>query len=116
VSHVSDTKKNPKIGFFYFSKNATLAEKYTLLEIEMNMIDARQLAALVDAGAVKTIAVKGTAGGFTILVDGKTIEARRGNVRVFKKLNAAASFLKFKGVGLFTVDVSTWNPDQKSII
>jgi hypothetical protein len=82
----------------------------------MNMIDAKQLTALVDAGAVKAVAVKGTAGGFTIMVDGKLMEARRGNPRVFRKLNTAAAFLKVKGVGVFTVDVSTWNPNQKAAL
>ena len=79
----------------------------------MNMIDARQLAALVNAGAVKSIVVKGTDGGFIITADGMVLEARRGNTRIFRKLNTAAVFLKIKGVGSFTVDVSTWNPSQR---
>jgi len=82
----------------------------------MSMIDAKQLVALVDAGAVKAVAVRGTAGGFTIVVDGKMVEARRGNARVFRKLNTAAAFLKVKGIGMFTVDVSTWNPSQKAAL
>jgi len=82
----------------------------------MSMIDAKQLAALVDAGAVKAVAVKGTAGGFMISVDGKLMEARRGNPRIFRKLNTAAAFLKVKGVGTFVVDVSGWNPSQKAAL
>jgi len=80
------------------------------------MIDSRQFAALVNAGAVKAVVVKGTAGGFTILVDGKLIEAQRGNARLFRKLHTAAAFIKGKGMGTFTVDVSTWNPDQKAAL
>lgn len=82
----------------------------------MNMIDAKQLAALVSAGAVKSVAVKGTAGGFIILADGKLIEAKRGNPRLFRKLHTAAAFLKGKGIGVFTVDVSTWNPNQQAAL
>jgi len=82
----------------------------------MNMIDSKQLAALVEVGAVKAVAVQGTAGGFTISVDGKLIEAKRGHPRIFRKLDTAASYLRIKGIGEFTVSVSRWCPDQLSAL
>ncbi len=81
----------------------------------MNMIDVRQLVALVNANAVKAVKVTGIEGGFTIVVDDKLIEAKRGHTRIFRKLQTAASFLKSKGIGTFTVDLSRWNPDQTAI-
>lgn len=82
----------------------------------MDTLNTKQLLALANANAIKAVAVCGTAGGFTIAVDGKLIERKRGNARVFKKLQAAATYLKQNGIGEFTVDVSKWSPDQSAII
>ena len=80
------------------------------------MIDTRQFEALANAGAVKKIYVVGTTGGFLVKVDETLIEAKRGHPRVFKKLQTAAAYLKDKGIGSFSVDVSNWQPDQKSLL
>lgn len=82
----------------------------------MNMIDSKQLTALIEVGAIKTVAVQGTAGGFTISIDGKLVEAKRGHPRIFRKLDTAASFLRIKGIGEFTVSVARWTPAQKAIL
>lgn len=79
------------------------------------MIDSRQFTALTNAGAVKHVSVNGTAGGFVILVDDQLIEAKRGNARVFRKLQTAAAYLKNKGIGSFYVDLSLWKPEQKAL-
>lgn len=80
------------------------------------MINSKQLDALIDAGAVKAVSVEGTAGGFTVCIDGKLIEAMRGHARVFRKLDTAASFLRIKGISEFTVSVAQWTPAQKAIL
>jgi hypothetical protein len=82
----------------------------------MNMIDSRQLAALVQENVIKSVSVQGTAGGFMIQVNGNLIEAKRGHPRVFRKLQTVASYLKSKGIGEFTVNVARWSPDQSSIL
>lgn len=82
----------------------------------MNMIDSRQLAALVQENVIKSVSVQGTAGGFMIQVNGNLIEAKRGHPRLFRKLQTVASFLKGKGIGEFTVNVSRWTPDQQSML
>jgi hypothetical protein len=82
----------------------------------MKTINTKQLMALADANAIKAVAVCGTDGGFTIAVDGKLIERQRGNARVFRKLQAAATYLKQNGIGTFTVDVSSWHPEQHAVI
>lgn len=82
----------------------------------MDTLNTKQLIALADENAIKAVAVCGTAGGFTIAVNGKLIERKRGNARIFRKLQAAATYLKSNGIGTFTVDVSKWSPDQDAII
>lgn len=80
------------------------------------MIDSRQFAALVSKGAIKAVAVEGTAGGFVIVADGSMIEARRGNPRIFRKLQTAAVFLRAYGIGSFSVNIASWNPTQRAAI
>jgi len=80
----------------------------------MTMIDAKQFEALIEANAIKSVSVNGTAGGFVIQADNKLIEAQRGHTRVFRKLQAAAKFLHARGIGKFHVDVSRWQPDQEA--
>ncbi len=81
----------------------------------MSMINTQQLAALINANAVKTVEVHGTDGGFTILVDNNLLEAKRGHTRIFRKLQTAAVFLKQNGIGEFRVNLSTWHPEQTAI-
>lgn len=80
------------------------------------MINSKQLTALANANAIKAIEVRGTAGGFIITVDGNLIELQRGNARVFRKLQSAATYLKSKGIGTFTVDLSRWSPEQHTLL
>jgi hypothetical protein len=82
----------------------------------METINTKQLTALINANAIKSVSVKGIDGGFLITVDNKLIEKQRGNARVFRKLQAAATYLKHNGIGTFTVDVSSWCPQQDAVI
>jgi hypothetical protein len=82
----------------------------------MDTLNTKQLQALADASAIKTVVVCGIDGGFTIAINGKIIEKQRGNARMFRKLQAAAIYLKNNGVNMFTVDVSSWNHSQNIII
>lgn len=82
----------------------------------MQMLNSSQFDALAQESVIKTIEIQGTAGGFVIEVNGKLLEAKRGHTRVFKKLHTAAAFLKGHGIGAFKVDISKWQPDQKSAL
>lgn len=82
----------------------------------MDTLNTKQLFALAGANAIKTVVVCGTADGFTITVDGKLIELKRGNARVFKKLQAAATYLKSNGIGTFTVDLEHWHINQMPLL
>jgi hypothetical protein len=79
-------------------------------------INVQQLALLVDEGAVSKAVVSATPGGFAIQVNERLLEARRGNIRRFKKLDTVAAFLREYGIGRFEVDVSRWTPEQKALI
>ncbi len=81
----------------------------------MDMLNSQQLDALVKNNAVRSITVDGTSDGFMILVNGTLIGAKLGHARVFKKLHTAAAFLKNKGIGKFSVDVSKWSPEHNSL-
>lgn len=85
---------------------------YHNLGKKMDRLSAQQLEALVKNNAIRSISVNGTSDGFMISVNGTLIGAKLGHARVFKKLNTAAAFLKNKGIGKFTVDVSKWSQDQ----
>ena len=83
----------------------------------MNTLNSQQLDALIHNGAIKSIAINGTAGGFVVTVNnGMIIEAQRGHARVFKKLQTAAMFLKNKGIEKVSVDLSSWSPDHNSTL
>jgi hypothetical protein len=79
-------------------------------------INTHQLAILADEGAVNKTVVSATAGGFAIQVNERLLEARRGNIRRFKKLDTVAAFLRSYGIGRFEVDVSKLTPEQKAMI
>lgn len=81
----------------------------------MNTITSIQLDALIKHDAVKSITVNGTSDGFIVSVNGALVEAKRGHARTFKKLQTVASFLKHKGVGEFSVNVSQWSQDQNPL-
>lgn len=74
------------------------------------MLNANQLMALSEANAIKSVLIHGTSGGFIIIVNDKTIEAKRGHKRIFKKLQTAAFFLNNKGIEKFSVDLTNWKP------
>lgn len=77
----------------------------------MNTPLLKQLAAL---GKTGPLVAKGVPGGFVIvmrdMLEEQLLEAQRGHPRVFKKLDAVASFLH--GIGVLTFDVETvnWSP------
>jgi predicted transcriptional regulator len=80
-------------------------------------LSTRQLAALVEEGAIKKALVSATPGGFVIQInDDKLLEAKRGHIRCFKRLTAAASYLRVHGIGRFEVDVSRWLPEQRAVM
>ncbi len=75
----------------------------------MNTPLLKQLAAL---GKTGTLVAKGVPGGFVLVMrdglDEPLLEAQRGHSRVFRKLDAVASFLRGIGVQSFDVEMQQW--------
>lgn len=81
----------------------------------MNAMTSHQLDALIQNSTIRSVTVSGTSGGFIIKINDAIIEAQRGHARTFKKLHTVAVFLKSKGLGKFSVDISHWTPEQSPL-
>ncbi len=77
-------------------------------------IDQKTLMQLVEAGAVRAAHVVGHGRGWTIAAEyGATerfLAAKRGDVRVFRKLETLVSFLRDMGISRFDVDAAGYDP------
>ncbi|MFI3221164.1 MAG: hypothetical protein QX189_18925 [Methylococcales bacterium] len=82
----------------------------------MTMLNTKQIQALANANAIRSVLVNGTDNGFTILVNESLIETKRGHPRIFKKLQTVTAYLRTNGIPKFTVDVSSCNPEQRTVI
>lgn len=76
-------------------------------------IDQATLEHLIEAGAVRTANIVGQPGGWEIVVQyGRTeraLSAKRGAVRIFRKLDTLANYLKGLGIASFQVDSSQFD-------
>ena len=67
---------------------------------------------LVAAGAVRTLDAEGVPGGYVLLAlteaGARTLETQRGQVRIFKSLDAVAALARDVGAKRFQVNVSGW--------
>ena len=77
------------------------------------MIEHRVLKALVETGAVREAQLIGTAGGYAGVVKVGMTERRlatqRGHVRLFKRLDVAAAYLRDAGIVRFGVDTAQYS-------
>lgn len=73
---------------------------------------------LVATGKAGRLVARGTASGFVLLLrDGDqelTLEARRGNVRYFKKLDTLAGYLRDIGAQHFEVELGDWGDQPET--
>ena len=82
-------------------------------------MDERLLKAMVAAGAIKTINI--IASGARFHVEAKTpngpitAETRRGTVRTWVTLDAAARWVRSLGVGAAQVNLTHWQPGQREL-
>jgi hypothetical protein len=79
-------------------------------------IDQKTLFQLVAAGAVRGAHVVGHGSGWTIAarygLTERFLSAKRGDVRVFRKLETLVSFLRDMGINRFEVDAGGFDPDS----
>ncbi|ACC76529.1 hypothetical protein VOI32_32900 [Paraburkholderia caribensis] len=77
-------------------------------------IDQKTLSQLVEAGAVRAAHVVGHGNGWTISAhygrSERFLAAKRGDVRVFRKLETLVSFLRDMGISHFDVDAAGYDP------
>jgi hypothetical protein len=79
-------------------------------------IDQKTLTQLVEAGAVRAAHVVGQGNGWTLAakygLTERFLSAKRGDVRVFRKLETLVSFLRDMGINSFDVDAAGFDPDS----
>ena len=82
-------------------------------------MDERLLKAMVAAGAIKNINI--IASGSRFHVEAKTpngpitAETRKGKVRTWATLDAAARWVRALGVGAAQVNLTHWQPGQREL-
>jgi hypothetical protein len=79
-------------------------------------IDQKTLSQLVEAGAVRAARVVAHGSGWTIAarygLTERFLAAKRGDVRVFRKLETLVGFLREMGINRFEVDAAGYDPDS----
>ncbi|HDR8948428.1 TPA: hypothetical protein QDA71_005494 [Burkholderia vietnamiensis] len=79
-------------------------------------IDQKTLSQLVEAGAVRAAHVVGHGNGWTLAakygLTERFLSAKRGDVRVFRKLETLVSFLRDMGISRFDVDAAGFDPQS----
>ena len=84
-----------------------------------DLVSLKTLKELSAAGAVRAAQVVGTHGGFAVQftygLTTKTLQAKRGNPRIFRTLDAAAKTVQGVGVARLEADLVGWNPNEPSL-
>jgi hypothetical protein len=80
------------------------------------LISAKTLKELADAGAVRRVTLVGTRGGWALMARygtaERTLQARRGHVRIFRTLDSAARAVRDLGLDRAEVDMAGYEPGE----
>lgn len=82
-------------------------------------MDERMLKAMVAAGAIKNISI--IASGARFHIEARTpngpitAETRKGKVRTWVTLDAAARWVRALGIGAAQVNLAQWQPSQREL-
>lgn len=82
-------------------------------------MDERMLKAMVAAGAIKNISI--IASGARFHVEARTpngpitAETRKGKVRTWVTLDAAARWVRALGIGAAQINLAHWQPSQREL-
>lgn len=83
------------------------------------LVTLKTLKELSSAGAVRAAHAIATNGGFAVQFTCgmmiRTLQAKRGNPRIFKTLDAAAKIVRGMGVARIDADLSNWNPGGAAV-
>ena len=84
------------------------------MSLTASTVDHATLEHLVEAGAVRGAHVVGQAGGWGVVVQygmtERALAAKRGTVRIFRKFETLAGYLKDIGILQYQVDAREYNP------
>lgn len=85
------------------------------MENKSETIDHATFARLVEAGAVRGVVVVGQSGGWGVVIQygmtERVLAARRGAVRVFRRLETLVVYLKALGIVKYPVDATLHDPE-----
>ena len=85
------------------------------MAITHETIDHATLERLVEAGAVRGANVVGQAGGWGVVIQygmtERVLAAKRGAVRIFRKFETLASYLRDIGIVRYQVDATQYDPE-----
>lgn len=82
-------------------------------------ITSSTLKELASAGAITSILLVAQTDGFAVVIkygiSEKMLQAKRGHIRRFKSLERAALFVRALGLSRVEVDLTNWEPHQRSL-
>jgi hypothetical protein len=82
-------------------------------------MDERMMKALVAAGAIKKIDIIGNGARFHIEAStpkgSVTAETRKGKVKTWVTLDAAAKWVRSIGIGSANINLARWQPGQREL-
>ena len=82
-------------------------------------MDERMMKALVAAGAIKRINIIGNGARFHVEANTPngaiTAETRKGKVKTWATLDAAAKWVRSIGIGNANINLARWQPGQKEL-
>lgn len=89
-----------------------------LWDCGMQYIEEGPALTLIAAGAVRKVEVVGQPGGWAVVLVSASSEialrTQRGHVRLFRRLDSAALWLRAAGIATFSVDSRNYAPDSIS--
>jgi hypothetical protein len=89
--------------------------KTVKMENKSETIDHATFVRLVEAGAVRGVVVVGQSGGWGVVIQygmtERVLAARRGAVRVFRRLETLVVYLKALGIVKYPVDATLHDPE-----
>ena len=86
---------------------------------QKDTITSSTLKELASAGAITSVLLVAQSDGFAVVIRygllEKMLQAKRGHIRRFKSLERAALFIRALGLSRVEVDLTNWEPHQRSL-
>ena len=83
-------------------------------------MNEKMLKTMIDAAAVKRARIIANGGRFHVEVDAPgrsfTVETGAGRLRTWSSIDSAAKWLRGLGIGQVALDLTHWQPGQKSLL